>query len=183
MTAMSKNRIHQQLHTLEDLIAYGNDLDDARRASLFEFGDLIGEYVTAHLNGGGESPAAVRSFCRAIASGSRLSGGFLYNLVRVARAFPAELRDEYADRPWGWFLECVRERDPQAAAERYAGLSIGQIKDLRKTKQIPREPGCVRLQITIRPDQVTDLMNGQRVTITRSLPTGEDLMVALTRHR
>ena len=102
---------------------------------------------------------------------------------RGAQAFPSTLREKYADRPWGWFLECVRERDPQAAAERYAGLSIGQIKDLRKTKQIPREPGHLRLQITIRPDQVADLMNGQRVTVTRSLPGGEELKVVLTRNR
>ena len=181
MTAMSKSRIRQQLHTLEDLIAYGNELDDARRASLFEYGDLVNGYIAANANGAGNSPAAVRSLCCAVASGSRLSGGFLYNLVRVAGAFPPELRDEYADRPWGWFLECVRERDPRAAAERYAGLSIGQIKDLRKTKQIPREPGYLRLQITIRPDQVADLMNGQRVTVTRSLPGGEELKVVLTR--
>jgi hypothetical protein len=67
----------------------------------------------------------------------------VYNLVRVARAFPPEQRDEYADRPWGWFLESVRERHPQAAAERYAGLSIGWIKNLWKNNQISRE------QITI----------------------------------
>jgi hypothetical protein len=103
--------------------------------------------------------------------------------VRVARAFPAELRDEYADRPWGWFLECVRERDPQVAAKRYAGLSIGQIKDLRKTRQIPRESGYVRLQLTLRPDQVTELMNGQKVAITRALPTGEEFWVVLSRSR
>ena len=103
--------------------------------------------------------------------------------MRVARAFPSERRDEYADRPWGWFLECVRERDPQAAAERNANLSIGQIKDLRKTKQIPREPGYVRLQITLRPDQVADIMNGQRVTIPRSLPTGEEFKLVLNRNR
>ena len=183
MTAMSKSRIRQQLHTLEDLIAYGNELDDARRASLFEYGDCVAEYIARHANGDAGTATVVRTLCRGIASGSRLSGGFLYNLVRVARAFPSELRDEYADRPWGWFLECVRDRDPQAAAERYAGLSIGQIKDLRKTKQIPREPGYLRLQITIRPDQVADLMNGQRVTVTRSLPGGEELKVVLTRVR
>jgi hypothetical protein len=185
MTPASPQRrsIRRRLHTLEDLIAYGNDLDDARRASLFEYGDLVNEYIAVHANGAGNSPAAVRSLCRAIASGSRLSGGFLYNLVRVARAFPLEIREEYADRPWGWFLECVRERDPQAAAERYADMSIGQIKDLRKTKQIPRESGYVRLQITLRPDQAADLKNGQKVTVTRSLATGEKLKVALTRNQ
>jgi len=123
----------------------------------------------------------VRALCRGIASGSRLSGGFLYNLVRVARAFPLELRDEYADRPWRWFLECVRERDQRVAADRYAGLSIGQIKNLRKTKQIPREPDSVRLQITIRLDQVESLVHDQQVTLTRSLPTGEEVKVVLTR--
>jgi hypothetical protein len=183
MTAMSKSRIRQQLQTLEDLIAYGNDLDDARRASLFEYGDCVADYIAQHANGDAGSPEAVRTLCRGIASGSRLSGGFLHNLVRVARAFPPEARDEYADRPWGWFLECVRERDPQAATERYASLSIGQIKDLRKTKQIPREPGYVRLQITLRPDQVAEIINGQRVTITRLFPTGEEFKVLLTRNR
>jgi len=39
------------------------------------------------------------------------------------------------------------------------------------------------LKITIRPDQVADLMNGQKVTVTRSLPDGEELKVALTRSR
>ena len=183
MTAMSKSGIHRQLQTLEDLIAYGNDLDDARRASLFEYGDCVAEYIARHAHGDAGSATVVRTLCRGIASGPRLSGGFLYNLVRVARAFAAELRDEYADRPWGWFLECVRERDPRAAAERYAALSIGQIKDLRKIKQIPREPGQMRLQITIRPDQVADLVNGEKVTITRSLPGGEELTVVLTRNR
>jgi hypothetical protein len=61
MTATSKNGIRRQLHTLDDLIAYGNELDDDRRASLFEFGDLIGEYEAAHLNCAGESPGAIRS--------------------------------------------------------------------------------------------------------------------------
>ena len=77
----------------------------------------------------------------------------------------------------------MREREPQAAAERYASLSIGQIKDLRKTKQIPREQGYVRLQITIRPDQMTDLLNGHRVTLTRQLPSGGEVTVALARHQ
>ena len=58
----------------------------------------------------------------------------VYNLVRVARAFPPEQRDEYADRPWGRFLESVRKRHLQAAAERYASLSIGQIKNLLTKK-------------------------------------------------
>jgi hypothetical protein len=185
MTAAPPQRrsIRRHLHSLEDLIAYGNDLDDARRTSLFEYGDCVAEYIARHANGDVGSTAAVRTLCRGIASGSRLSGGFLYNLVRVARAFPPEARDEYADRPWGWFLECVREREPQAAAERYASLSIGQIKDLRKTKQIPREHGYVRLQITLRPDQVAEIINGQRVTITRLFPTGEEFKVLLTRNR
>jgi len=180
MTARLRRSIQRNLHTLEDLIAYGNELDDARRASLFEYGDCLIAYIARYANGNAEAPPAVRTLCRGIASGSRLSGGFLYNLVRVARAFPLELRDQYADRPWGWFLECVRERDPRAAADRYADLSIGQIKDLRKTKQIPREPGYVRLQITLRPDQVESLVQGQHVTLTRSLPTGEEIKVVLT---
>jgi hypothetical protein len=183
MTPASPQRrsIRRRLHTLEDLIAYGNDLDDARRASLFEYGDCIAEYIAQHANGDAGSAAAVRTLCRGIASGSRLSGGFLYNLVRVARAFPPEMRDEYADRPWGWFLECVRERDPKAAAERYAGLSIGQIKDLRKTKQIPRESGYVRLQITLRPDQMADVLEGRRVMMTRELLAGSEVTVTLVR--
>jgi hypothetical protein len=176
-----RGSIRRALRTLEDLIAYGNDLDDARRASLFEYGDCVAEYITRHANGDAGSATVVGTRCRGIASGSRLSGGFLYNLVRVARAFPPEQRDEYADRPWGWFLECVREREPRAAAERYAELSIGQIKDLRKTRQIPREPGYVRLQLTLRPDQVTDLLDGQRVTLTRQLPTGEEVVVTAQR--
>ncbi len=182
MTAQ-RRLVRRHLRTLEDPIAYGNELDDERRASLFEFDDVLDEYIEAHANGEADSPTAVRALCRAIASSSRLSGGFLYNLVRVARAFPPELRDEYADRPWGFFLECVRERDPHATAGRYAGMSIGQIKDLRKTKQIPRESGSLRLQITIRPDQVADLMGGQRVTLTRPVPTGEEFTVILTRSR
>src|SRR5579864_7016209 len=90
MTAMSKSGIRRHLRTLEDLIAYGNDLDDARRATLFEYGDCVANYIAQHDNGDAESPAAVRMLCRGIASGSRLSGGFLHNLVRVARAFPPE---------------------------------------------------------------------------------------------
>ena len=182
MTAMSKSGIRRHLRTLEDLIAYGNDLDDARRASLFEYGDCVAEYIARHANGDAGTATVVRTLCRGIAFGSRLSGGFLYNLVRVARAFPPEQRDEYADRSWGWFLECVRERDPLAAAERYAGMSMGQSKDLRKTKQIPRESGYVRLQVTLRPDQIADLTNGQRVVVTRSLPGGEELKVVLIRN-
>ncbi len=118
MTAQ-RRLVQRHLRILEYLIAYGSHLDDERRASLFEFGDVLDEYIETHAKGEAESPAAVRTLCRAIASGSRLSGGFLYNLVRVARAFPPELRDEYADKPLGWFLEAVRERDPRAAAERY----------------------------------------------------------------
>lgn len=50
------SKIHQQLHSLKDLIAYGNDPDDAHQASLFEFGDLIGEYVAAHARNGSHRP-------------------------------------------------------------------------------------------------------------------------------
>src|SRR5579864_526308 len=113
------------------------------------------------------------AFPRRSQSSVRRSARYRTVRSRVAQAFPSTLREKYADRPWGWFLECMREREPQAAAERYASLSIGQIKDLRKTKQISREPGHLRLQIMIRPDQVADLVNGQRVTVTRSLPGGE----------
>src|SRR5579864_6794792 len=96
------------------------------------------------------------AFPRRSQSSVRRSAKYRTVRSRVAQALPSTLREKYADRPWGWFLECVREREPQTAAERYASLSIGQIKDLRKTQQIPREQGYVRLQITIRPDQMTD---------------------------
>ena len=62
------------------------------------------------------------------------------------------------------------------------GCRSGRIKDLRKTKQIPRELGSLRLQLTLRPDQVADLTNGQSVAVTRSLPGGEELKVVLTRN-
>ena len=123
------------------------------------------------------------AFPRRSQSSVRRSARYRTVRSRVAQAFPSTLREKYADRPWGWFRECVRERDPRTAAERHAGLSIAQIKDLRKTKQIPREPGYVRLHITIRPDRVADLVNGQTVTVTRALPSGEELKVVLTRSR
>ncbi len=62
-------------------------------------------------------------------------------------------------------------------------MSIGQIKDLRKTKRIPREPGYVRLQLTLRPDQVADLLYGRRVMVTRELPAGSEVTVTLVRCR
>jgi len=171
----------RQIQTLEDLIAYGNELDDTRRALLFEFGDIIATYAEKRTNGNASSATDLRALCRAVASGSRLSGGFLYNLVRVATAFPPALREAHAEQPWGWFLECVRERDPRAAADRYAGMSIGQIKDFRKTKGIAREPGYIRLQVTLRPDHVRDLEAGRAVTVDRVLPTGTSVKVTLER--
>jgi hypothetical protein len=52
-------------------------------------------------------------------------------------------------------------------------MSIGQIKDYRKTREVPREPGYLRLQLTLRPDHVQDLLGGGRVTLDRALPSGE----------
>jgi hypothetical protein len=46
-----RRSIRRRLHTLEDLIAYGNDLDDARRASLFEYGDCVADYIAQHAGG------------------------------------------------------------------------------------------------------------------------------------
>ena len=172
----------RQIQTLEDLIAYGNELDDTRRAALFESGDIMATYAEKRTNGNASSATDLRALCRAVASGSRLSGGFLYNLFRVATAFPPALREAHADQPWGWFLECVRERDPLAAADRYAGMSIGQIKDLRKTKGIAREPGYVRLQVTLRPDQVSDLEAGRAVIIERALIPGVNVKVTVERN-
>ena len=172
----------RQIQTLEDLIAYGNELDDTRRALLFEFGDIMATYAEKRTNGNPSSATDLRALCRAVASGSRLSGGFLYNLFRVATAFPPALREAHADQPWGWFLECVRECDPLAAADRYAGMSIGQIKDLRKTKGIAREPGYVRLQVTLRPDQVSDLEAGRAVIVERALIPGVNVKVTVERN-
>jgi hypothetical protein len=164
------------------LIAYGNELDDTRRALLFEFGDIMATYAEKRTNGNASSATDLRALCRAVASGSRLSGGFLSNLFRVATAFPPALREAHADQPWGWFLECVRERDPLAAADRYAGMSIGQIKDLRKTRGIAREPGYVRLQVTLRPDQVSDLEAGRAVIVERALIPGVNVKVTVERN-
>ncbi len=58
-------------------------------------------------------------------------------------------------------------------------MPIGQIRDFRKTKQIPRELGYTRLQITLRPDQVDDLFSGRKVVLDRFLPVGVEIKIVL----
>ena len=49
----------------------------------------------------------------------------------------------------GWFAECLREKDPLAACELYAEMSIRQARDFRRTrKQSAKEPGYLRLSVT-----------------------------------
>jgi hypothetical protein len=167
-----------RIETLEDLIATLNTLDDARRDALFRHGDLILEYARAR-GADGADPQALKALCAAIAAGSRLSRGFLYSLARVAAAFPPDLRDLYADKPWAWFLECAREPDPLAAAERYADMSIAQIKDFRRSRPVAREPGAARLQVTLRADQVADLLSGRPVTVERLLRDETPVLVTV----
>ena len=67
----------RQIQTLEDLIAYGNELDDTRRALLFEFGDIMATYAEKRTNGNASSAIDLRALCRAVASPGSGSGSHL----------------------------------------------------------------------------------------------------------
>jgi hypothetical protein len=167
----------RDLDTLESLTAYLIDRDEARRDLLWEAADTVAAWIDAHRDGGPVTP-----LYRAIAHATGWSSRFVRDLARTARAFPPDVRAAFADKSWQWFAECLREGDPLEAAQRYASLSVREIRDYRRSRrQAPPAPGYMTVSITLRPDQVEELEASGRVTVSAVLPDGHAASVSIAR--
>jgi len=169
----------QQLDTLESIASYVIGQDERRRALLWETADLLAAWVAQHIRSGPVTPL-YKSLAQATGSSSR----FVRDLVRTATAFPPELRERHADKAWQWFAECLREGDPMEAAQRYADMSVREIRDYRRTnKHLLKDPSYVRLSVTLRPDHVQQLTESGSVWVSVVLPDGHEARVTITRGR
>jgi hypothetical protein len=165
------------LDTLEALASYLINQDERRQALLWEAADILAAWVASKGNGGPVTP-----LYRALAQATGWSSRFVRDLVRTATAFPPAVREQYADHSWQWFAECLREGDPLQAAERYADMSVREIRDYRRTRKMkPKEPGYLRLSVTLRPDHVQELNSTGRVTVSAVLPDGYQARVIVAR--
>jgi hypothetical protein len=173
----SQRRLLATLDTLDALASYLVAQDERRRDLLWATADVLAAWVASHGNGGPVTP-----LYKALAQATGWSSRFVRDLVRTATAFPPEARARYADKAWQWFAECLREGDPLEAAERYADLSVREIRDYRRThKQRPQEPGYLRLSMTLRPDHVQELEATDQVAIGTVLPSGHEARVLIRR--
>jgi hypothetical protein len=169
----------EKLDTLEALASYIVAQDERRREALWATADILAAWVASRVEDGPVTP-----LYRALAQATGWSSRFIRDLVRTASAFPPHLRERYADKSWQWFAECLREGDPHEAAERYADMSVREIRDYRRARrQTAREPGYLRLSITLRPDHAQELQATGRVTVTTVLPSGHEARVTVVRGR
>lgn len=173
----AQRRLLGGLDTLEALASYLISQDERRRELLWETADLLAAWISTHANGGHVTP-----LYRSLAQATGWSSRFVRDLVRTAAAFPPDARARHADKSWQWFAECLRDGDPQEAAERYADMSVREIRDYRRSrKQRPGEPGYIRLSVTLRPDHVQELEATDKVAVTTVLPSGHEARVTIRR--
>lgn len=166
-----------RLDTLEALASYLIGQEERRQALLWDAADLLAAWVASRGTGGLVTP-----LYRALAQATGWSTRFVRDLVRTASSFPPPLRERYADHSWQWFAECLREGDPLEAAERYADMSVREIRDYRRTRRMtPPEPGYLRLSVTLRPDHVQELTRTGRVTVSAVLPDGHQAQISVAR--
>jgi hypothetical protein len=173
----SQRHLLATLDTLDALASYLVAQDERRRDLLWATADVLAAWVASRGTGGPVTP-----LYKALAQATGWSSRFVRDLVRTAMAFPPEARARYADKAWQWFAECLREGDPLETAERYADLSVREIRDYRRTRHHrPQEPGYVRLSVTLRPDHVQELEATGRVGVSAVLPDGHEARVIITR--
>lgn len=126
--------------TLDELLGNLVDLETADHAVRFAQGDAIVEWLGTHRPARGEGKA----FWGALASSIRHSASYVRDLYRVSKTFPKERRDPEHD--WSWFRECSRDADPLGALERFDGMSVREIRELRGVKrEDERCPTCGRV--------------------------------------
>jgi len=165
---LHQRQLLNRLDTLEALTSFLVSRDEQRRDLLWDTADILAAWIAAHNRGGPITPVY-----RAIAHATGSSTGFIRDLVRTAGTFPPDVRAQYADKGWQFFAECLRDGDPQAAAARYAEMSVREIRDYRRTqKNQPEAPGYTRLSLTLRPDHMETLTRAGLVTVSTVLPDG-----------
>lgn len=127
--------------TLDELLGNLVELETADHAVRFAQGDAIVEWLGTHRPARGEGGA----FWGALASSIRHSSAYVRDLYRVSKTFSKEQRDPEHD--WSWFRECARDKNPVEAMERFADMSVREIRETRRgtSSHDERCPTCGRV--------------------------------------